>query len=519
MVKDNSHRQIMRAATLVMAAFAASRLLGLARQMVFSHYFGTTPEMDAYVAALRIPEMLFLVIAGGALGSAFIPTFTARLTQGDEAAAWRLASAIINLLLLILLPLTLLTILAAPWLVRAFVVPAFPPDLQQRTTQLMQVMLASTAIFGVSGIVMGALNAHQHFLLPAIAPIFYNLALIGGAVWGGQNPQLGTLGPAIAMVIGAGLHLLIQVPGLIRYGARYTPSLGLRDPDVLTIGRLMGPRVLGVAAVQLNFVVTNNLASHMGPGAIAALDYAWRLMLLPQGILAQAVGTAVFPTFSAQAARQETKALQQTLSKILCTLIALTLPATAGLIILGPSITTLIFERGAFTEASAQAVVWALGPFALGLMAHSLIEILARAFYALHDTWTPALAAGGAMLLNLILGLTLPPFFTRFQWPAHTGLAFANSLAALVEMALLLKLITQRLGRIHIAHVARQTLRAGVATAGMTGLVWVWLQLAPANVFVQSLGGVGVGACGYFALALWLNVQELRDIGRILLRK
>jgi putative peptidoglycan lipid II flippase len=383
-------------------------------------------------------------------------------------------------------------------------------------------MLLSPAIFGVSGIVMGILNAHQHFLLPAIAPIVYNASLILGAIIGGST-KMGAMGPAWAMVVGAGLHLLVQVPGLIRYQARYMPVLGMDDPDVREVGRLMGPRVLGVAAVQLNFVITNNLASGLGAGAIAALDYAWRLMLLPQGVFAQAAGTAVFPTFAAQAAAGDVKALRQTLSSMVVTIIAVTFPATVGMIVLGEPIIAMIFERGAFTDTSVNAVARALYLFALGLVAHSLIEILARAFYALHDTWTPALSAVVAVVLNIGLGLILPAWFIALDLPAYSGLALANSLAALVEMGILLVFVGRRLkgslesvdadggaGFVNARYIGAQTLRVMGATLGMSLVLWLWLRL-PLGVLLRAFGGILIGVLSYAAFAGVLRVRELWD--------
>ncbi|MBN1875529.1 MAG: murein biosynthesis integral membrane protein MurJ [Anaerolineae bacterium] len=510
--------QVMRAAALVMMAFALSRVLGLVRQMVFGLYFGAASEMDAYVAALRIPEAIFLVVAGGALGSAFIPLFTYRLAHAQVMPAWRLASSIINLLLVLLIPLTLLCIVFAPWLVQTIVAPAMTPSMQAQTVNLMRVMLLSTAIFGVSGIVMGTLNAHQHFLLPAIAPILYNLALIGGAVIGAMT-SLGTMGPAIGMVVGAVLHLCIQVPGLVRYQARYMPVLGVDDPGVLQVGRLMLPRVLGVAAVQINFVVSNNLASRLGPGAISALDYAWRVMLLPQGIFAQAVGTAAFPTFSAQSARGAIEELRKTLLATVKTMITVTIPASMGLIFLGGPIITVLFQQGAFDVAATRSVAWALRFFAIGLVGHSVIEVLARAFYALHDTWTPALAAVGSVLLNVLLGLLLPPGFVALGLPSHSGLACANALSALSETVVLLILIQSRIGRLNWRQFISLVGRVVLASTGMALGLWVWLLLAPGRAWIQVLGGIPLGISIYVGLSFLLRVDELWEVVKLIVRQ
>ena len=515
---ESTQKRVARAAVLVMAAFAVSRILGLARQIVFGHYFGTGAAMDAYVAAQRIPEAIFFIVAGGALGSAFIPMFTGRLARNETESAWKLASAVINILLIVLVPLSLLCIVFAPWLVRTLIAPALPADVQAQIASLMRVMLLSTAIFGVSGVVMGTLNAHQHFLLPAIAPILYNLALIGGGIWGGET-GLGPMGPAIGTVVGALVHLLIQVPGLARYGARYWLILGRGDPGVVEVGRLMAPRVLGVAAVQLNMLVTNNLASRLGAGAIAALEYAWLIVLLPHGVFAQAVGTAVFPTFSEQAARGETGALRNTLTLMLRVIVAVTLPAAVGLMTLGSPIIALVFQRGEFDASSTQAVAWGLIFYAVGLVGLSAIEVLARAFYALHDTWTPALAAVLSVALNVALGLTLPPIFTALGVMPHGGLALASALAFTVQTALLLVLIYRRIGGFNMRGLAWQALRVLLASVGMGAALIGWMRVAPASVLVQSAGGVVVGVIVYAALALLLRIEELKQVVRMLLRK
>jgi len=505
---ENSQRQVARAAALVMAAFAVSRLLGLVRQMVFGAYFGTGPEMDAYVAAVRIPDAIFLVVAGGALGSAFIPLFTGRLARHETSAAWRLASAIMTILVVVLVPISVASMILAPWLVRVFVAPGLAPDVQVRTVELMRVMLISPTIFGVSGIVMGALNAHQHFLLPALAPIIYNIGLIVGAIVGGLTPA-GALGPALGMVIGAVGHVVVQIPGLVRYGARPRLTLGRGDPGVREVGLLIIPRVLGMAAAQINIIVITNLASRLGLSSVSALDYAWRVMLLPQGIFAQAVGTAVFPTFSQQAALGELAALRATLTNSLRLLIALTIPASVGLAMLAEPLVATMFQWGEFGAEATQLVAWALTFFAVGLVGHSALEILGRAFYAFHDTWTPALAAIGAVILNALLGLWLPGVFARAGGLPLGGLALATALAALFETVALFALVRRRLGSVDARGILTTTVKVAVASLGMAAALWVVLAYGPANPYLQSLIGVPVGVVAYVALAWILRVDEL----------
>ena len=281
---SGSTRQIARAAVLVVSLFFVSRVTGLVREMIIGARFGTSAELDAYQAAFRVPDLLFQLAAGGALGSAFIPVFTGCLTRKDLTGGWRLFSAVINLVLILLTALSVLLALTAPWLVRTLLAPGFSAAQQALTAELVRWMLISTIIFGVSGIVMGALNSFQHFLLPALAPILYNLSIIGGAWF--LAPTYGVFGLVLGVVVGAMLHLDVQLFGLWWYSADYTPTLGLKDPKVHEVARLMGPRVLGLAAVQINFWVNTLLASSLATGSLAALNYAWLLMLLPQGIVA-----------------------------------------------------------------------------------------------------------------------------------------------------------------------------------------------------------------------------------------
>ncbi len=515
---NDSKKQIVQAATLVMALFVVSRLVGLARQVVIGALFGTSGDMDAYLAANRISDTVFLIVAGGALGSAFIPTFADRLAGRDQIGAWRLASAVANLALIVLTVAAGLTAAAAPFLVRTVIAHGFTLPQQTLTVSLLRLMLISPIIFGVSGIVMGALNAQQHFLLPALAPVVYNLSIIGGALLLG--PRMGVRGMAVGVVIGAALHLLIQLPGLLHYGARYTPTLGLADPGVREVGRLMAPRMLGTAITQLNFIVNNSLASELGTGAVSAINYAWLLMLLPQGVFAQAVGTAAFPTFAAQAARGERAEMRSTLAATLRAVLFLCLPATVGLLLLGRPLVRLLFERGAFAASSTEAVAWALAFYALGLPGHAGLEIVARAFYALHDTFTPVWVGGLAMALNVALSLTLPRVFALAGWPPHAGLALANSAATLLEMAALLLLIQRRMGGLEGRRMAAALARSGLAALVMgTALVGWQAALPDAGTLLIGGGGVVLGTAVYAAMALLLRADELRMVTYLLRRR
>ena len=496
---------------MVMALFVVSRVLGLVRQMVIGALFGTSSALDAYLAAARIPEMIFLIVAGGALSSAFIPTFADHLAKEDHVGAWRLASAIVNLALIALTVTAGLTAVFAPTLVRTVIAPGLDPPQQALTAGLLRLMLISPVIFGVSGVVMGALNAHQHFLLPALAPSFLNLSLIGAA-WL-LAPRMGVRALALGYVVGAVLHLLVQVPGLLRYGTRYIPTLGLHSPSVREVGRLMAPRVLGTAITQLNFVVNNSLASMMGEGAVSAINYAWLLMLLPQGVFAQAVGTAAFPTFAEQAARGERAEMRSTLAATLRAVFFLSIPAMVGLLVLGRPLVGLLFERGAFEASSTETVAWALAFYALGLVGHAGLEIIARAFYALHDTLTPVWVGGLAMGLNVGLSLTLPGMFGLAGWPPYAGLALANSVATLLELVGLLVLIRYRMNGLEGRRTLAGVARSGLAALAMGTVLLGWqAALSDAGSLVLGGGGALLGAGTYLLVAMLLRAEELQGL-------
>lgn len=495
--------RIARAAGLVMALFVLSRALGLLREMVIGAQFGASADLDAYLAAFRLPDLLFTLVAGGALASAFIPTFSERLAHDDRAGAWELAANVANLLVLALTLLALLAAVFARPLVAGIIAPGFNAGQQALTVSLMRWMLASTVIFGLSGLIMGVLNSYQHFLLPALAPAIYNLAIITAA-WL-LAPALGVQALVIGVVAGAALHLLVQLPGLRHFGARWTPSLSLADPGVREVLRLMGPRVLGLAVVQINFMVNIFLASGLPAGSISALNYAWLIMLLPQGIFAQAIATAAFPTFAHQAARGERQALQDTLGGILALLLFLTIPAAVLLYQLRIPAISLLLERGAFDAVATRLTAFALAFYALGLVGHAVVEVVARAFYALKDTMTPVKIGMAAMASNIGLSLL-------FIGPlAHGGLALANSLATLAEMVVLLWLLRARLGGWQARRVAASAIKTAGASAVMAGGTAILLRLTAAWPGPAQALAAGGGAITLFVLAAaLLKSPELR---------
>ena len=504
---SSNARQVARAASLVMALFVASRAMGLLREMVIARQFGTSAELDAYLAAFRLPDLFFALMAGGALGSAFIPVFAAYLAREDGQGAWRLASAVINWVFLLLSVAGALAALFAPTLVAILIAPGFTLAQQALTVELMRWMLVSTVIFGVSGVVMGILNARQHFLLPALGPVIYNAAIIAG-VWF-LGPSMGVRGATIGVVVGAAGHLLVQLPELWRQGMQYTPQLAPRDPGVREVGRLMAPRALGQAAVELNHLVNVTLASLLAAGSISALNYGRLMMLLPEGVIAQSVAIAAFPTFSTLAARGERGELRRMLATTLRSVLYLTLPAAVGLIWLRKPLVSAIFGGGEFDAWSIQATAWALVFYALGLAGHAVVELVARAFYALHDTRTPVFVGILAMLANIALSLGLMWLFGLLGWMPHGGLALANSVATTSEMVVLLYLISKQLGGLEGRQLVRALWRMGLGCLAMlVGLAGTSMALGTASPWLISAISIILGGVIYGLVTLLLGSQE-----------
>jgi putative peptidoglycan lipid II flippase len=510
----SANRQIARAAGTVMIAIILSQLFGLLAKLLTARAFGTGAESEAFFAANRFAEIIFNLVAGGALASAFIPTFTTALTQQDRPSAWKLASAVANLILLILTLISALAAIFAPQVVRYILAPGFAADPAKiaLTAMLLRIQLISPVIFGLSGLVMGILNAHQSFLFPALAPSMYSLGWCTGALL--LAPGMGIAGVAWGVVLGASLHLLLQMPALLRLqGRSYFPTLGLHLPGVREVARLMGPRLLGVAVVQLNFLLNTYLASMQPEGSVTGISLAFSLMYMPLAAIAQSVATAALPTFSTQAASGKPEELRTSLAASLRGVLLLAVPASLGLMLLRRPLVVLLYQHGEFTSTSTELVAWALLWYAAGLVSFSMVEIVSRAFYALHDTKTPVILLVIAMSLNLGLSLLFSAWFNRLGWMPHGGLALANSLATTLEMIGLLVLMRRRLKGLEGRNLLQGTGQAFLAALGMGVVLALWLRFEPfSSNAILALGGVVLGGLVYIGLLALQGVRELRQV-------
>jgi len=504
-----------------MLAFIISQLAGLIRSILVARAFGAGAELSAFFAANRVSETLFTLLAGGVLSSAFIPTFTTVLTKNDRESAWRLASAVANLIIVILGAVAAVAAVFAPQISRYLLVPGFANDpvLLKLTVDLLRIQLGSVVIFALGGLIMGILNAHQVFLIPALTPAMYQIGLIFGVLV--LAPRMGIYGLAYGVIIGSILYLLLQVPTLIKHGARYSATFGRNDVSVAEVMRLMGPRIFGAAIVQLNFWVNILLGSQMpDKGSVAALSYGFALMMMAEGAIAQSIAIAAMPTLSAQYALGKLDDLRISLSTSLRGVILLALPAATGLILLRLPIVALLFQRGEFTAYSTQLVAWALLWYAAGLVFHSVLEVLARAYYAMHDTRTPVLVGATAMGINVGLSFAFVALFNKIGWMPHGGLALANTLATALETTTLVILMRKRLDGIKGRDLLKGAGAAILGTLGMSTAIVLWLMyMQPYPAALTALGGVAIGGMIYLLVMILLRVPEIQLLFQAILRK
>lgn len=537
-------RQLARSTLVVMIAFGAAKLISLGQTVIIANVFGVGREWDAFVTANSIPELIFTLIAGGALAHAFIPIFSGFLAREDENGAWRTASHVVNTVFVTTFIVSAIVFLVAPWLVANVVAPGFDELGRQQTVELMRILLLSTLIFSISGIVMGILQSFNHFLTPALAPIMFDVGILLGVIL--LIRPFGVRGIAYGAVLGAAMHLLIQVPGLVRFRARWLPELGLRDPVLWRVVRLMLPRVAGLGLFSLNFLIMNNIASRLGEGSVSALNWGWRLMQIPQTLIGTAMGTVIFPTLAALSEIGDEAGKRNAMSGALRFIMIASIPSAIGLIFVGQPLISLL-ERGAF-DASASALVYStLRFFALGIVVHSALEVVARSFYADKDTLTPLWAALGGAIINLALAFLLSGVarveagyvnhmvmeqFGYLGTPLFVGnvggLALANTLGTTFEVGVLLVALRRRWRGINENALARTVLKTLAASLVMAlaivvlnaawhslglagrGLVWTILQIG-----VE----VAVGAGVFLAVAILLKMDELRTLLALVLRR
>jgi putative peptidoglycan lipid II flippase len=511
-------RTLARAGLIVSIAFLASRVLGWLRLVVITNQFGATAvkDLDAFFAAFRIPDLIFQLVAAGALSSALIPVVAGVLQTDGEARAWRIVSTVTNLMLVALLVLATIVLVFADRIVPAFTF-GFGPTAMTRTIDLTRIMLLSPIFLALGAVATSALNARGRFAGAAVAPIVYNVAIIGAVLVLG--PSMGVTGVAIGVVAGSLGHLLVQLPPLRAIGYRYEPRIDLADSAARRALALMGPRAVGLGASQITFVVVTALATTVGVGALSAFTVAFTLLQIPIGVIGVPLGVVLFPSLSREVASGNHEEFVGLLTRAMRLLAFVMLPIAVLGAILRVEAVALLF--GSFDRAVIDLTAATLLAFLVGLLAHALIAVLARAFYARQDTRTPVLVAIGAVVVNTTLA-------TALVGPLGLpGVALAIAIAAWLEAAALLALLRRRVGRLGIAQVAWLAVRTVLATAvaGVAASLvhaYVGARLAPDPAAGGLAGIPGIVAVGvavttvfgavFIVAALALRIEELRSI-------
>lgn len=493
--------------------FGTDKLLGVLRTVIIGRQFGLSEDLDVFNAANNLPDLLFALISGGALAIAFIPVLSETLSKNGRDSSWRLFSGVANLAFIVTGGLAILVALLAEPLVsgQLGIAPGFTPDQQDLAVGLMRLNLIATLIFSISGLIMAGLQANQHFLLPALAPLVYDLGQIFGAlilapdvgyeIGGIQLPALGfgINGLVYGVIIGAALHLLIQIPGLLKFNFRWSPRIEFKDPSFRKVLRLMGPRLVSMGFIQLIFLARDNLASRLTVGSVSALSYGWWIQQVPETLIGTAIATALLPTLSEQIASEDHKAFKETIERALQVMIALSFPI-AIIISLG-SLPLIQFAFG-FTLEESQMILWATRGYLVGLLGHSAVELGVRAFYAKQNAKVPMVTSGLGLVVYIGLAvLFLNPF-------GAGGISLANSISYSVQGLLLFVILSRGLvEKFQLSGTFTRAVISGVI-GGICLLLIISVLPFSISPLILSVGGMILAAL-VAAIPIWREIRVL----------
>jgi putative peptidoglycan lipid II flippase len=523
---QQARASVARNAGIISLAVMASRVLGLVRDQVFAVFFGAGFLYDAFLTAFRFPNLLRDLLAEGALSAAFVTTFTQTLTSKSKEEAVRLSNRVATLIIFCITAISIVAWIYAPSIVGSLAPGFFDvPGKADLTVELTRIMIPFLLLVALAAQAMGMLNAFNIFGLPALASAFFNIgSIVGGLLLGfSLGPILGLspiAGMAYGTLIGGFLQLAVQWPPLRRCGISYHPDFSVSDPGVRQIFRLMGPAIIGTAAVQVNVFVNTNFASAIVDpatgtvlnGPVSWLNYAFRFMQFPIGVFGVAIATATLPTLSRSTVNPDYDEFRRTLAHSLALVFLLCIPSAVGLAVLGRPIVTLVFEHGRFTGFDTVQTANALAAYSVGLAGYAAVKVLSPAFYALNDARTPMLISLGSIAVNYLMNSLLVGRF------GHVGLAFSTSIVALVNFLLLAVLIRRRLGTLGGRRLASTVLRICAASLPMALAAWFTIELVTALPLrgivlelIQVVGGIGLAALIFYLSCRLLGVQEVNE--------
>jgi putative peptidoglycan lipid II flippase len=491
------------------AATGLSRVLGLVREIVAANYFGARGPINAFTVAFQIPNLVRALVADAALSSAFVPVFSELLEKGERARAWRVASTVFWLFLLVVGGLTALFILAAPVLI-----PPLTDAYDDLAVTLSQILFPIVVLIGLFGIVTGILNSYDQFTIPALTPVFWNLAIIVGLVVGvprADTDEAKLYVYAGSIVVGTLIQFLLPLPWLRGLDGRLRLVLDIRDPAVRQVFKLMVPVMLGLGLINVNAVIGTVVAATWIDPTIApnAIDKAFRVYMLPQGMFSVAVATVLYPSLARLATRGDMDGFRDTVTRGLRQINFLLLPAAAASVVLAEPIIRLLYERGAFDPDETTIVAQCLAAFSIGLAFNGMMLMLNRAFFSLQHPWVPTAIAVVNLALNVVL-------YAAFAQLGAWGIPLAISLANIAGVALLALTLRNRIGSLHLVGTADAFVRALLASAVLAAVaygVWRGLDEALGRSFGAQLVSVSAallaGGAAYLGAAWLLRVREL----------
>ncbi len=519
-MSENS--RVTSAFGVISAATFCSRIFGYLRDMVFAGLFGAGPISDAFIAAFRIPNMLRRLFGEGSLSISFIPVFTEFYTRRGKDEAFKLARSAVRLLSAVLAIAAILGVCLSPWIVRT-IAYGFSDSYEKFSlaVTLTRIMFPYVFFIGMVALSMGILNVLGHFAAPALAPVFLNLAMIGSVTLVSrfsEDPTTRAYGLAFGVVIGGFLQLVFQVPFLLKSGFYFWQKAQIYHTGLKKIGRLFFPATFGAAVLQINTVVGTLLASFQEEGSVTYLYFADRLVQFPLALFGIATATAALPSFSRQMAAKDYVAVRDTFVYAIKLVFFITIPSMVGLIILREPIIALLFQRGAFDAQATRLTAYALLYYTIGLWAFSAVRIVVNTFYAMQDTKTPVRMAVVSISANLILGIIL------MKPMGHGGLALALSLASILNLGLLMRALSVRLGKLGLSSILKSVCRATLSAILMGVAVWTVAKvIIPAEdattvgLLAGIIGSILTGMFVYGSFSLIVKNPELEKVFKTLL--
>jgi putative peptidoglycan lipid II flippase len=503
-----------------------SRVLGLVREQVFASLF--TPRMlDIFFVAFRTPNLLRDMFAEGALSTAFVTTFSKKISTEGEESAWKLASKFATLTVVFMSLITLLGIAIAPWLIKFFAI-GFDSEKAAMTVLLARIMYPFILFVSLAALAMGMLNARNVFGVPAMASSFFNIGSIFGGVGVGYllDPHFGMralIGLAIGTLIGGALQLLVQLPSLAKVGFRFRPDFNWRDPGVKIILSLMGPAIIAASSTQINVTINTMFASALGDGPIAWLQIAFRLMQLPLGIFGVAIATVSLPVLSRSIADGNVPEFRRNLAKGMRLALLLTIPSTLGLMLLAEPIISVLYQHGKFRADQTIQAAAALRFYAIGLCAYSAMKVLVPAFYAIDRRKTPMNVSFIAVGVNIALN----SLFTFYFHLGHRGLALSTGCVAMSNFVILYWLMRRETRLLETRALLGLLAKLAVPCLLLAGACWAsrvwlmpdWATMSFAPKALALLATIVVAAVLFFGTATLFRITEVEDATAVFRRK